>query len=232
MGFEWRKKVLLWGWNVFVIVALIVIACDRHSLKTPDLGLNAAGLADSKKLTLALFGAPSSADSQNLLPALQIELDKLALNDRSSLDQVLYVTTSGNPNTPPTEELAEQYRLALGMRGKAEADAHWKTFKSLVGGSLSLPAAALVDLDGTVFKIFRAGPTTFVPTEITTASQKALHRFKATTLVLFGAPWCSECKTELPAIQNALDKAMDHLTPTQRAYIDVRMYVTTSGNPS
>ncbi len=51
---------------------------------------------------------------------------------------------------------------------------------------------------------------------------------KKVTLALFGAPWCTECKKDLPSIQ----AAVDGLTEDQKKNLTVRLYVTTAGNPA
>jgi hypothetical protein len=67
----------------------------------------------------------------------------------------------------PTPEVAEQYRQALHLEAKSVADEwRWKTFRKFVGGSLVLPGAAILDSTGHVVRSFRAGRTTFVPSEI------------------------------------------------------------------
>jgi thiol-disulfide isomerase/thioredoxin len=228
MGLGLRRAVCLWTWNAFVIAGLLLLACGRYPLGNPA-PLQGGIPPSGKKLTLALFGAPWSADAQSLLPAVQAELNKLPEADRVALDVVLYVTSAANPALPATQALADQYLAAVGVQGRAVPD-EWKhgNFKKWVGGSVNLPAAAVVDLEGNVVRSFLAGATTFIPGEIAAAAQSALPRLKTVTLALFGAPWCSECKTDLPAIQARLDA----LTNTQRAFIDVVLYVTTAANPS
>jgi thiol-disulfide isomerase/thioredoxin len=218
-----------WSWNAFVLTALIVMACGRYPLGATRV-LNAPEPeAGDKRLTLAVFGAPWSAEAQSQIPALQTELDKLTDSQQKALDVVLYVPTASMVNDPPTQEIAEQYLRAIGLKGRAIADEwRWKNFKKYVGGSLTLPAAAVIDLDDNPIKAFRSGATSFLPSEILTTVQASFPTRKKVTLALFGAPWCSECKTDMPAIQAELDK----LKASQRAFIDTVLYVTTSGNPS
>jgi thiol-disulfide isomerase/thioredoxin len=205
------------------------MACGRYPLGSTRVLTAPETNSGDKKLTLAVFGAPSSADSQNLLPTLQTELNKLTDAQKKTLDVVLYVPTASTVNDPPTQEIAEQYVASIGFKGRAVADEwKWKMFKKYVGGALQLPAAAVIDLDDNVIKAFHAGATSFVPTDILASVQASFPSTKSVTLALFGAPWCSECKTEMPAIQAQMNK----LKNSQRAFIDVVLYVTTSGNPA
>lgn len=229
MGLGLRRTVSRFTWSYFVALTLLVLSCGRYPLGN-KLVFQAPGSAvTGKKLTLALFGAAWSPESLNGLPEVQASLDKLSEEDRKALDVVLYVPTGPNPAVAPTQENADQLLAATGVKGRALPDEwRWKNFKNYIGGNNNLPAAAVVDLDGNVLKAFRAGPTSFVPAEIAAAARDGLHRFKSVKLALFGAPWCSECKTEMPAIQERLDR----LSRTQLAYIDVTLYVTTAANPS
>src|SRR3954470_24019700 len=48
------------------------------------------------------------------------------------------------------------------------------------------------------------------------------------TLALWGAAWCSECKSDFPAIQAKLNE----LSEAQRKLISVDLYVPTAANPA
>ncbi len=220
---------LRWVWNALVLLGLVVLSCGRYPLGSRTPYQIPAPSKEPKKLTLALFGAPWSADSQSLLPEVQLGLGLLSEKQQSALDTVLYVPTAANRAVPPTQEAADQFLVQLGLRAKAVPDEwQWKTFKKWIGGNLDLPAAAIVDLDGNVLKVFRAGDTSFVPFEIAQTVRDAFPQGKDITLALFGAPWCSECKTAMPAIQAELDA----LKPSVSAFVRTKLYVTTSANPS
>lgn len=224
-----KRLVYHWSWNAFVLAGLMVLACGRYPLTKPATFSEPALIESNKKLTLALFGTPWSAETQSALPALQAEIDKLPEAARRALDVVLYVPTGGTAAIAPTQAEADRLLSVLGIKGRAVADEwRWKNFRKWVGGAFNLPAAAVVDLEGNALKVFRAGPTSFVPQEIAAYTESVIPQGNQVTLALFGAPWCSECKTDMPAIQAELDK----LTKLQRAFIDVVLYVTTSGNPS
>ncbi len=227
MGFG--SVLFRWSWNAFVLAALIVMACGRYPLGSTRVLTAPETQSGDKRLTLAVFGAPWSADAQSQIPALQAELDKLSEAQKKALDVVLYVPTASAVNEPPTQEIAEQYLGLIGLKARAVADEwKWKNFKKYVGGSLTLPAAAVIDLDDNIIKAFHSGATSFLPSEIAATVQASFPTKKTVTLALFGAPWCSECKTEMPAIQAEIDR----LKASQRAFIDTVLYVTTSGNPS
>lgn len=168
MGLGRRRKslktVYLYTWNAFVITCLIVLACGKEQKPDPLIGPVPSG---DKKVTLALFGAPWCTACKEDLPALQSAIDAMTPEQRKNLDVRLYVTTSGNPAVPPTNEVAQQYKESLNLTMESAPDEwRWKKFKAWVGGELVLPGAAVLDADGNVLKSYRAGATTFLPTEI------------------------------------------------------------------
>lgn len=158
------KTVYLYTWNAFVITCLIVLACGKEQKPDPLIGPAPGG---EKKVTLAIFGAPWCTECKTDLPAIQTAVDGLSEDQKKNLDVRLYVTTSGNPAVPPTNEVAQQYKEALNLKMESAPDEwRWKKFKTLVGGELVLPGAAVLDAEGKVLKSFRAGATSFVPAEI------------------------------------------------------------------
>lgn len=167
------RRVLFWSWNAIVVIGL-AIACGR----SPSGNQNQPGKLPEgppKKVTLALFGAPWCAECKQDLPKIQDEYNKLTEEERAEIGIRLYVTTSGNPAVPPTQEVADQYRTALGLSMDASPDEwRWKNFREWVGGTLALPGAAVLDANGAVLKSFRAGGTTFIPSEIVGFSAAAL----------------------------------------------------------
>lgn len=217
------------GRITFILGLVLLASCGRHSLTLLGGIKPPPPSTDKKKVTLAVFCAPTVPECQSALPALQTQIDALPEAERESVEVVLYVTSGATSSVPATQELADQFLAATKLKARAQPD-EWraKNFFDMVGGTLAVPAAAVVDLDGVVLKSFRAGATSFVPAEIAASAQASVLRFKPVTLALFGAPWCSECKTDMPAIQAKLDA----LSNTRRAYIEVLMYVTTSGNPA
>ncbi len=224
-------KVLRFGSTCFVSlwVGVFLSGCGRHSLSRIAPFSEPAGVEGGKKLSLVVFGTSWSAETQSAVPALQVEINRLDETDRKALDLIFYVPTGSTPGSLPTQADAERLGSALGIKGRAIADEwRWKNFRKYFSGQFAVPAAAVVDLDGRVLKTFSAGPTSFIPQEIAAFVKGALPRGNQVTLALFGAPWCSECKTEMPAIQAELDK----LSRTQASFVDVVLYVTTSGNPS
>jgi thiol-disulfide isomerase/thioredoxin len=161
-----RQHLWFWCWNAFVVVSLALLACGRSQNgsqnqpgKVPE--------GPQKKITLALFGAPWCAECKQDLPLIQQEYDRLSEEEKAEIRIRLFVTTSGNPAVPPTQQVADQYRAVLGLSMEAGPDEwRWKSFREWVGGTLALPGAAVLDADGTVLKSFRAGSTTFIPSEI------------------------------------------------------------------
>ncbi len=166
------RRLLFWSWNAFVVVSL-AIACGRSQSGTQNQpGPIPEG--PQKKITLALFGAPWCAECKQDLPLLQQEYDKLSDAEKAEIRIRLFVTTAGNPAVPPTQQVADQYRAALGLSMEASPDEwRWKSFREWVGGTLALPGAAVLDADGNVLKSFRAGAT-FIPSEIVGSAAAAL----------------------------------------------------------
>jgi thiol-disulfide isomerase/thioredoxin len=161
-----RRKLALWTWNALVLAGLLVLACGKQ----PSGVQNQPGTTptiEGKQVTVAVFGAPWCTECKQDLPLIQNEYDRLSPEQKAAIGLQLYVTTAGNPAVAPTQEIAEQYRAALGITMPAVADEwRWKNFRKLVGGDIVLPGAAVLDSTGAVLKSFRAGPTTFVPSEI------------------------------------------------------------------
>ncbi len=125
------------------------------------------------KATLALFGAPHCSNCKESFPQIQALLDQMPADRAKSLYVVMYVTES-KPNERPTPEVAESYRAYLQLKAPAFVDEwRWKKFREYVGGSLQLPGAAILDANGKVLHSFRAGSTTFIPSEIVKAAEEA-----------------------------------------------------------
>ena len=125
------------------------------------------------KATLALFGAPHCGSCKESFPKIQALLDAVPADRAKSLYVIMYVTES-EPDKPASQEIADSYKEFLHFKGTAVVDQwRWKKFREYIRGALQLPGAAILDANGKVLQSFRAGSTTFIPSEIVKAAEEA-----------------------------------------------------------
>jgi hypothetical protein len=116
---------------------------------------------------LVVFGAGYCTICKIRFPEIQALLDGLPAGVRDRIDVELLVTAGDPASVRPTDALAAAYQARVGLKGTARADEwRWQTFRRLIGPKLEVPAAAVIDEQGRVRRVFTAGETSFVPQEI------------------------------------------------------------------
>ncbi len=163
-----RRRIITWSWRAAVIGGLFAVAsCGKSPQSGPV-------VQPTKKVELVLFSAPWCTKCKDKHPQIQAQI-KAATEYAPFIKFKLYVTTGALSNEPPTQALAEEYNAnVLHIDGPAFADEwRWKNFRKLVGGTMELPAAALLDEAGNVIKAFAPGETTFLVDDVVTTSLEA-----------------------------------------------------------
>lgn len=119
------------------------------------------------KSVIALFGAPPCSVCKSAFPDVQARLKNLPKDLRQTIDFRVYVTTGAGWSDPVNQQIADGYRDMLKLDATAYPDQGWKLFAEMVGGQRVIPAGAVLSAKtGKVLKRFRAGSTTFIPSEI------------------------------------------------------------------
>lgn len=153
----------------FILTALLLVSCGRYQpTETPEIEDCPIPVDVSKKVIVAVFGAPWCSACKNQIPELDKALLKLgAINEK--IEFRFYVTTGTNSAVAPTQDIADRYRDSLHISASSNIDPwKWKYFRAWVGGELLLPGAAILSHDQKVIKQFRGG---FNPSEVAFAAK-------------------------------------------------------------
>lgn len=110
---------------------------------------------DDHKVILALWGAPWCSACHALLPKVEKELSKLDDGVRDLIDFRLYVATGQTATARPNDDVARAYVKELGLSATAYVDP-WRftLYSKYIGGSVAIPAGAVIEMDGTLIKKF------------------------------------------------------------------------------
>lgn len=145
-----------------LIVLFVVVGCGRE---TAPVALNVPSPVPVKpspergKVIVAVFGAPWCPACKSAIPEVQRQLKKLPDTKLAQIEFRLYVPTGANSANRPTQDVADQYKQTLGLDlATAHVDPwKWTLYQKWIGGSASIPAAAVLDDKENVLTRFRAG---------------------------------------------------------------------------
>lgn len=211
-----KRAVFFYGWNAFVVATVVVLACGKQS----GLQSEPAVPFSNKPLTMAVFSKLGDSATDSPLAGLGEALEHLSAAEREEVDVRLYVT-----GADITQAQADAHREALGIVASAVPDNGGKNFEKMVGAGKDYPALMLVDRNGESVSGAQTGATEDWNETVLQAGHILRNRI---TLMLFGAPWCTACKQDLPAIE----KAIGELPARQRVGLRTQLYVTTDVSPS
>lgn len=147
---------------------LLILGCGLEPGQRPDEvhpPIDPIKPEEGIEVVLVVYGANWCSICKSELPEIQRELDKLPESVREKIAFKLYVPTGNTSATLPTQESADRYRDFLHLDAEAVIDPRWQHFKNMIGGSLALPAGAILDSEGKVKKAFKPGMA-FIPSEI------------------------------------------------------------------
>ncbi|MBY0371468.1 hypothetical protein K2X33_12325 [bacterium] len=206
-----KRAIFFYAWNAFVITALVVLACGKQTVlqNQPDPQIS------TKPLTLGVFSSVSTPVTDSPLTQLSDTLAALSPAEREELDVRLYVSGADS------QAAADAYLQTAGLNIPAVVDTG--EFKKYVGQG-SFPSVVLLERSGAALSS-PLGALDDWSLAVGEAAQILRNRI---TVILFGAPWCSECKQDLPAIEQEIAKR----SPRQRAGLRTMLYVTTATSPA
>jgi len=122
---------------------------------------------------LVIFGAGYCTICKVRFPEIQAELNRLNATERGKITVDMYLTAGDPASVRPTDEMAVAYSKQLGVNASSRADMwRWQTFRQLISNKFEVPAAAILDANGNIHRVFTAGDTTFVPQEIVAVAKE------------------------------------------------------------
>jgi len=150
---------------IYLLLASLLASCGG---KGGDTDPSPPATQERKPTILILFGAGFCQDCKNQFPEIQQGIAKLSEKARDHLVVDLFLVAGDPASVKPTQEMAEAYAKAYYPGAIPFADRDWGMFRNVMpqGEPLRVPAAVVADNSGNILKRWRAGSTTFVPSDI------------------------------------------------------------------
>jgi thiol-disulfide isomerase/thioredoxin len=141
---------------LLVVVSVLILGCGDQSQRPSGPSAEAPGPVrgekkenkGEKKVILAIFGAEWCHYCHAYLPAIQKELEGMEKATRESIDFRLYVPTGTDSGTVANDRDTLQFQKSLKLWATPYSDIKWGMYRYWISNSPSLPACAVVEIDG------------------------------------------------------------------------------------
>lgn len=155
---------------LLVVVSVLILGCGNQSQRPGSPSVEAPGPVpggkqedkSAKKIILAMFGADWCHYCHAYLPAIQKQLEGMDKKTRDAIDFRIYVPTGKQSGTLANDADTLAFQKSLKLWATPYSDVKWGMYRYWISNSTSLPACAVVDLDGKrVLERFKGSDVSF-----------------------------------------------------------------------